>query len=546
MNVRPWHVGAFALAVAVNCSNGGSSGTAPPPSSTTIQILALSTWLGQLDPISEPGADGGTLDIGGLGVLSAYFKGDRAKNPNTLLLLEADSFGASPPLSARFQDVPAIKGLNLLGADADMLSNHDFNNGFAYLNSLISLSDYPYVTSNFSNYEQLPAVVYPYKNIAVAGVQVGVLGITDPVAITKGFPGAFGSITIDEPVSAATTAAQAARAAGASIVVVLTDMQSTGVDANGVHTGPIIDFAQAVVGVDVVLGYNATDPAATPIGGTLVVENEGQGLTYGKVEVTIANGSVTSTATIVTPDGSMVTADPAAAALLAPYRTELAAEFDQPIAVTSGVYPRDGMAERIGEAAIGDLIGDAFFAKYAPSGVKLAFMNSGGIRSAIPSSYMPSNMALRRPTQGYAAGPPYDVVLGDIYTVLPFGDFCVVRSVSGATIWAMLEESVFALPQPATAYLQIGGFEFTFSQSAPPGARVQSVSLDDGTPVTDDATLYTIVLPDIISDGTDGFTMLAQPTPSPNQDVEADDLLGYIQSKATLSPALDGRITALP
>src|SRR5207237_8151008 len=96
---------------------------------TDIQLLTMSTWLGQLDPITEKDTAGNSRSYGGLATLSAYFKADRAANPNTLILLTADSFGASPPLSALFQDEPAVKGLNYLGVTADALGNHNFNNG---------------------------------------------------------------------------------------------------------------------------------------------------------------------------------------------------------------------------------------------------------------------------------------------------------------------------------------------------------------------------------------------------------------------------------
>jgi 5'-nucleotidase len=378
-------------------------------------------------------------------------------------------------------------------------------------------------------------------------VKVALLGIIDPSAPTKAIPGRFGSLVIKEPVAAANGAAHDARAAGASAVIVLSDMESTGTDSTGAHTGQLIELAKQLQGVDLVLGYRATAPGTTRIGDTLVVENEAKGRTYTRAHLKIANGAVTVDAEVVEPDKSKVTPDPAAEDLLAPYRAQLSDAYDKVIATTSAIYPRDGNQERINEAAIGDLVADAFLAKYKPNGVQLAFMNSGGIRDAIPSVYAPKNTALRRSGTGYAAGPPFDVVAGDIYTVLPFGDLAVVRTISGTTLWAMLEHAVFNEPTAATRFLQIAGFKMTYKVSAAPGARVQSVVLDDGTPVVkDDAHSYTIVLPDIISDGADAFAMLTEASPTPGREVMADVLLEYVASKGTLSPTIAGRIVQVP
>jgi 5'-nucleotidase len=527
------------------------SGNAPADAGSAaidVQILALSTWLGQLDPLEDTASDGGTASFGGLGVLSAYFHADRAANPNTILVLCADSFGASPPLSGLFQDEPAVLGLNFLGASADMLGNHNFNFGDPYLDHLIDLSAYPYVATNLQNVqaELQGRSQVPYALVTVAGVKIALLGISSPTDPTKTFPGRFGAITIQEPVGAAIQAAAAARAAGAAAVVVLTDLESTGVSASGAHTGPLDDFATSMQGADLVLGYRASDPNIQAMGGTVVVENRWKGRTYVRAHVKREGGAVTVSAEIVEPDGAFVTPDPAAETLLAPYRTRLAAAYDQPVATASGVLSRDG-TERSQEVPLGDLIADAFLAQYQPAGAQLAVMNSGGIRDSLPSAFAPSSSTLRRPAAGYAAGPPYDVVTGDAYTVLPFGDHCVLRPVTGATVWAMLENSVFLAPTAATRFLQIAGFRFVYKLSAPPGARVQSVTLTGGTPIPNDASqTYALALPDIIDDGTDGFTMLVETVPSSPRDVEADVLLKYVQQQGTLPGTTDGRIQAVP
>lgn len=53
---------------------------------------------------------------------------------------------------------------------------------------------------------------------------------------------------------------------------------------------------------------------------------------------------------------------------------------------------------------------------------QLGFTNGGGIRAPLPSSYLPVDTTLRRNTPGYAPGPPFDLVAGDVFETLPFGN----------------------------------------------------------------------------------------------------------------------------
>ncbi len=390
-------------------------------------------------------------------------------------------------------------------------------------------------------------IAAPYALVSAGGVKVGVLGLTDPNAPNITFPGRFGSLAITEPTAAANAAAAQARAAGAEVVVALTDYRSTGVGIAGVHTGPLIDYAQGLTGVDVVLGENDVNPAVSQLGGVLVVENAWRGVTYGRTVLAIADGGVASaSATIVSPSADGVTPDPAAAALLAPYRVQLAALLDATAGVVSAALPFDANLE-LAETAVGDVVAQALLWKYAPVGAQIAVVNGGGIRDGLPSVYLPANKSLRRPASGYAPGPPYDLVVGDAYAVYPFQNLCILRPITGAVLWQMLEQSVSEEPAPNNGFLQIAGFQFTYQLSAPLGARVTSVTLADGTTVSrDDASTISLVVSDYLDGGGDDYGMLVEPSPTPGRDPMQAVVAEYLQSGVSLSATPAGRITQSP
>jgi 5'-nucleotidase len=525
--------------VATISTNAASSFAPREP--VTIQLLTASDWHAQLDPLSVTGVG----NVGGAAVLSAYWQADRAANPNSLTLTAGDAYGAAPPLSGFFDEEPAVKVMNLMGFDADTFGNHNFDRGIAHLQRMIDLADFQYVSANLKNVDDNLRGVKPFEIFDVGGVKVAVIGVTNPEAPTLVFPGNFGTIEVTDPVFAANKARVAAKKAGAQVFVAITHLGVEGADpATGAPVGRLIDFANGLEGFDVIFGDHTDVQFNTVINGALVVENRSKGLTYSKTNLTVdpKTGNVlNSSVEFVTPLSSSVTPDQAIVDLLAPYRSQLAAAFDTKIGVATAVFPRGGNVERLREVAIGNLIADSLRLRY---GTQLAFTNGGGIRAALPSSYAPLDKTLRRPSPGYVAGPPYDLTVGDIFTVLPFGNSVVTRSVTGAQLHAILEHSVAALPSANGRFAQISGFKFSYDVSRAPGSRIVSVTLDDGTPILADSTSYTLATNDFVNAGGDGYTMLTD-SKGTTREVMADVLLDYVRQLGTITPSIDGRISAV-
>jgi 5'-nucleotidase len=534
------HCGACGKACAADavCSDSECVSTTP----VTLQLVTVSDWHGQLDPLTVS-----NVDIGGAAALSSYFKNERASNPFTLTLTAGDAYGASPPLASFFDEVPAIKAMNLMGFDADTFGNHNFDRGTTHLQSMIDLASFTYVSSNLNNLAaNLSSVASPYHLIELGGVKVALIGITTPDAQELTSTTGLGTMTVADPVMSAMAARDAAQAAGARVFVALAHMgASTYNPATTTWTGPLIDLANGLTGFHAVVGDHTDIQVNTIINGAAVVENRSRGLTYARIQLTVVpytGALVDRKVTLVSPVASAVTADPAMTSMLAPYRTSLIAALDGVVGVATDVFPRANNAERLSEVAIGNLIADAFRVRYM---TQLALITGGNIRAPLPSSYLPGNLALRRTSPGYAAGPPYDLVAGDVYTVLPFGNAVVTRTVTGAQLWAALENGVSALPGAAGRFPQIAGFRFTYTLSQPAGSRIVSVTLSDNTPIPPDATVYSLATLDFLNSGGDGYTVLADGTGT-SLDLAAAVVSDHIATLGTIVPAIEGRILAAP
>ena len=543
---RRW-LPAVAVAAALLMAIPAGILAARPGPAVAIQILDVSDWHGQLDPLLV-----NNVSFGGASVLSTYFKADRAANPNTLTLTAGDAFGASPPLAGFFEEVPAVKAQRLMGFDIDTFGNHNFDRGVDHLQRMIDLAgapedaDHPgdpfhYVSANLRNRDAELEGVEDYRIFTYGGVKLAVIGITNPEAPTLVFPGSFGSIQVTDPVAAANRARAAARREGATVFVVITHMGLTGFDSAGNPVGPLVDFANAVGGFQVIVGDHTDVQYSGTINNQLVVENRSKGLTYSRIQLSVDPVSgrlLASSNTFVSPLSGAVARDQAIEDMLEPYRIELARLFDAKIGVATARYPRGGNIERRQEVAIGNLVTDSMRLAY---GTQLALTNGGGIRDQLPSAYVPRDTTLDRTDP-----PPYDLVVGDPYAVLPFGNAVLTRTTTGAQLWDALEHGVDQISPTGTGtngkFPQVSGFRFVFDSRLPMGDRVLSVSLLDGTPIPDDpAATYSIALPDFMNFGGDGYTMFADGT-GITRDLMANVLLEHIRAQGSITPVVEGRI----
>lgn len=530
-----------------------TSVNAAPRQPVDIQILNVSDWHGQLDPINVTGVG----NVGGAAVLTAYFNQHRATNPNTLTLTAGDAVGATPPVSSFFQDEPTIRVMRLMGFHADTMGNHNFDAGLSRLQSQIDLAGdtsgnvpgtaYSYVSANLKKVNSNLDSVKKYKIFTVGGVKVAVIGITNPEAPTLVFPGNFGTIVITDPAAAANEARAEARKEGAQVFVALIHAGIVGRDADNKGVGPLVDFAKGVSGFDLILGDHTDFQYNDTINGALVTENRSKGLTYSVVKLTVdpKNGVTSKSVQFNTPLASAVTPDAAVAALVNTYRTQLNPILGVVIGSATRAIPRSdqcGRADgRLCESLIGDVTTDAMRKAY---GTDFAITNSGGLRDSLTCS-------------GAIAGsgfcplftpPPYQITRGQVQAVLPFGNVVVTVGLTGAEIKAFLENGVSAMPGANGKFPQVSGLCFTYNIAAPAGSRVTGAvrQAADGscTGAAVDLTAsasYTVAINDFMANGGDGYPNVYGRSVS--RDIMDQVLANYVSTSSPLGPSIQGRIT---
>lgn len=488
-------------------------------------------------------------------------KNFRAEKPNSLLLDAGDVFSGTLYFN-EFKGQADLKFMNNLGYDAMTFGNHEFDlgsspEGHQALADFIEGANFPFVSSNvnFSGDERFKGLFTDlissdpkkgkiYNGIIkeIDGEKVGIFGLT--TAETKDISSP-GSVAFENYIEEAKKAVKAFEGKGVDKIVALTHI--------GYDDNPVVDndltLAASVEGIDLIVGGHSHTQLDKPV----VVEENVQGKEkdptvivqayqyseyLGTVDIEFdINGKV------VKSNGQLVKVadqqeDPEAAVMLKDYSEKLKEINNKSIGATAEselINPRvdsegKGVSVRNSETALGNIITDGMLAKAKKYDEKIimALQNGGGIRSSIPAG---------------------DITVGEVITVLPFGNTLATMSVTGAELKAAFETSFKSYPSENGGFLHVSGGKVEFDSSKPVGERVVSISYKDNkgnyTPIQDGQT-YKIATNAFTAKGGDGYTMFAKAYAEGRvTDLGLSDwenLAEHLKNLKTIQPTIEGRI----
>jgi 5'-nucleotidase len=222
--------------------------------------------------------------------------------------------------------------------------------------------------------------------------------------------------------------------------------------------------------------------------GRINVEFDAEGV------VTAAEGDTILLSRYITPDEQV-------AGIVAELAEPIEVLRQTPVGDTSVFLVGDRAVCRVEECNLGNLITDAMRAE---TGAQIAITNGGGIRSNVPvGGETPEDTALAE---------PLTVTLGDVLTVLPFGNLTATLSLTGADVIAALENGVSLVEDGAGRFPQVSGIRYSWDGSLEAGSRIVSVDVEgeDGSfaPIDPEA-VYTVATNDFMRRGGDEYTIFS-------------------------------------
>ena len=455
---------------------------------------------------------------GGIAEVAAFVNSVRAVNPN-VILLDAGDFNTGSALSNMYSAEPDIIAMNLMGYDAAVFGNHEFDGNMEKLNTQIALADFPFVSSNIRTQAggYLGGNRYIVKNYG--DFTVGVFGLTTMRTLSIASPDRS-LVFINE--------IEAAR----EVVDILRNVERVDIVIGLVHMGSIqetsdhitsVELARSVPGIDIIVDGHSHTYMEEPLraGDTWIVSANEWGKYVGYGKLTITDGRLSDFTWASVPIGP----DPAVTAMLTPYVDGASAILREVIGHASETFIFGDRLTRYVETALGNMITDAnvWFFREAGQQIDFAFHNGGNMRTELP------------------AGP---ITREQILTVLPFENYLYIVSMSGADI-IQLFDFIATIPQGNGGFPQFSGdVRYTVDKTVGNGV-IRELTIG-GQPV-DPNRIYRFCTNDYILAGGDGYVVMSNATDPFNTSL----LLSYVVIEyvaalgGTITPSLDGRLNII-
>lgn len=443
--------------------------------------------------------------------LSTIVKEMRAKNPNTLVMDAGDAFHGQT-ISTLNKGESIVQIMNTVGYDLMTVGNHDFNYGQDRLLELAKMADFDIISSNIfkANYSTfLPSYVIKEFD----GVKVGIFGLATPDTTFTTHPNNVIGLNFFDPVIVARLMVATLKDK-TDIIVCLAHL---GLDSSGDYSSEKV--AMYVNGIDVIVdGHSHTSlPEGRLVNNTLIVQAGDYIKNVGVVELKLTNGVLTKTAKHITKaEAEAMESDQVIVDLVAKVKADNMVITSEVIGTTTVRLDGDRGLVRTGETNLGNLITDAMLYE---TGAQIAFTNGGGIRASIEVG---------------------EITVGDVITVLPFGNYVVTKELTGAQIWAALELGMDTYPAEKGSFPHIAGMKVVFDPAKAAGERVVSVTVGGESIVLD--KLYTVATNDFIAAGGDGYTMFKAATLIGEYLGLDEVLIDYIHVFGAEDSVVEGRI----
>ena len=422
----------------------------------TLTLLVSSAWADEPKPLNGKTVILHTNDVHGsieLYAKVAAMKGDYEAQGAQVILADAGDYSQGTVYVSVNKGKDAVTMMNAAGYDVATIGNHEFDYGYAQLKSNLDSAAFKVVCANVL--QDGSPVFDAYTMINKGGVQVAFVGLETPEAQTKANPALIQGLTFlagDEMYAAVQTQVDAARTAGADIVIVLTHL---GVDSSS-EPNTSYDLYEKVTGIDFIIdGHSHTvmtkGPEGEPIQSTGTALNNIGVITIDNATKKIESNELIPIWHTEEVDGTNVTvydytkSDETVANAAKAIIDPIDADYDQKFAESAvDLNGAKAPGNRTEETNLGDLITDAMMwaIKTKAPGVDMnnavAITNGGGIRAAIAKG---------------------DITKKDVNTVLPFGNTLAVVYVKGSELLEALEVSTYCTPKSLGGFPQFAGME---------------------------------------------------------------------------------------
>jgi 5'-nucleotidase / UDP-sugar diphosphatase len=406
--------------------------------------------------------------VGGFVALARHVAAERRTAAGATLLLDAGDFMTGDPVTDLAPDgvagVAMAEFMNLVGYDAGVVGNHEFDAGRANIEKLVGKFEYPVLAADLADAKGRPIFRAAPVILDRGGLRIAVLGVSCAEIRDVCPPSRLPGVTLLDQITVLKD-----QLAG---LTARTDLQVL-ISHSGIDRDQELARNLAAAGLDVIVGGHSHTRLTEPklVAGVLVVQAGSNLKNLGRLDLAVAHGAVTGyrgslIELTATDDDS---AGPAAlVAAVNRYRQIVETKYGERIGELAVAWHRDSR----GESNLGSWICDAMLAR---AGADVALLNSGGIRRDVQ---------------------PGPVTLLDIHQMLPFANSLVVVDLTGAQLRQIALANAQAAVKDSYGILQVAGLAYAYRERA--GAAELAEITVAGQPLEDDRT-YSVAMLDYVA-----------------------------------------------
>ncbi|WP_137940336.1 bifunctional metallophosphatase/5'-nucleotidase [Chitinivorax sp. B] len=547
-----------ALSLALMASLTGCNTTNGSSDPVDVKIIAFNDFHGNLKSpgtvtVADPADVSKTIKVpaGGAEALATWISNLKAKNPNHVVVTAGDLIGGSPLLSALFHDEPTIESMNMMGLDFNAVGNHEFDDGKDELLRMQNGGCHPvdgcqsgvqftgakfkFLAANVVDSKSSKTLFPAYQIKTFNNIPVAFIGMTLKGTPTIVTPSGVAGLDFKDEAETVNKLVPELKAQGVEAIVVLVHeggMQTGDYNECKGIAGPIVDIVNKFdKAVDIVVTGHTHQAYNCNINGKLVTSAMSFGRLLTEIDIKLDPHSRDITEmkaanlivkTDVAKNAQQTSLIDRIAALVKPLENRV---------IGMATAKLDNTANVAGESSLGDVIADSQLDATMDGklgGAQIAFMNPGGIRTAITPD---------------ASG---NVTYGQLFTTQPFGNNLVTMTVKGSEIKELLEQQWKGGNQVVPKVLQVSsGFTYTWDANKPLGERVEATNIKLNGVMIDPAGSYRITVNNFLSTGGDNFTVLNNGTNRLGGVVDLDALESYFKSHVPVAPGKQNRISRL-
>lgn len=483
-----------------------------------VDILSINDFHGAL--VEEPkGKNTGAAKLATV-ILDA-----KKANPNTLFVSAGDLYQGSA-LSAITKGAVVNEYLAYLGMLDSAVGNHEFDWGPDNFPTWSKDGKFPFLAANIID-KRTGAVASwakPYHVVMVGGHKLAFVGFSTMETLTKAKADFLVDYDFQDPAKVATRLIPEIIAKDKpELIIAVTHLPSM---ADSKDASKVLGMAELneldalvkVPGISAVVTGHSHNTVAGKIGGIPVVQGYYNGRALGKLSIAFAaDGSSVITPSYLEPfkNKDKIAEDAGAKKIYDDYNKRFGAGLSTKVATVSGALTHSNTANL---TPMGKWVCDVMKARY---GVQVYVQNGGGLR------------------KGFVAG---DVKVSDFWDLMPFDNYTVTFKTSGKVLKEIIANG---LDSKDFGNGQFSGVKVRYNPAATGAAKVLSLTLDDGS-VVSDTGVYSVGTNDFQFTGGDKYTMIMPNATAVKETFEpVRDILMDVARKAgtIVAPSVQGLVS---